>query len=209
VRVWLAAAALAAVAIGNTDHAQAETIEQKVEQHRNDLGEIDRRGDEFVHRSSGYVFPGKLGEMPARKTYTYGTDNVSLYYTLYGGGNGDAWLSLYVYRSNISLEEDAVGVEQALVDRMPGAVVAPPGLPPPPAGAVEKWFDASVEGEPLLTGFRLVRDGNWHIKVRLSVPKSGGQAALDRAWGGLGLVNWSIKPGTTSPELTLSRSAQY
>jgi hypothetical protein len=173
--------------------AQSQPIEQTVEDHRDDLGEIDRSTHGFVHRQSGYVFPAALGDMPARKTYTYGPGDTSLYYALYGGGNGDAWLSLYVYPARSSIEAHSTVIEEALLERMPGTEIDPPyGTPAIPAQAAGKWYDATVDGAAVLAGYRLVRSGDWFIKVRVTVPKSGGQEALDRAGRGLAAVPWSI-----------------
>lgn len=84
-------------------------------------------------------------------------------------------------------------VEESLSERMPGTAVAVDNLPALPRGAVEKWFDASTDGQAVLTGYRLIRDGEWYIKVRLSVPKAGGQIAIDRGMGGLAAVPWTIR----------------
>lgn len=189
--------------------AHADPVVQTVEEHRNDIGEIERRGDQFVHRPSRYVFPAKLSEMPARKSYSYGPGDASLYYTLLGGAHGDPWLSLYVYPAKLPLENEAASIETSLVQHMPGRVIAAPaGVPALPPGVVEKWYDASVEGTALTTGYRLVRDGDWYIKVRLSIPQSGGQAARDRAWRALSEVRWSI-PARVAPARTIDgHSAQ-
>lgn len=177
--------------------AAADPIIQTVEKHRNEAGEIDRRGNDFIHRPSGYVFPSALGDMPARKTVTYDHENSSVYYTLHGGGNGDAWLSLFVYRAHVPWNEEIATVKEALLRQTPNArVLRPSGLPPPPPGAADEWFESTFEGVPMINGYRLVRDGGWYIKVRLTIPKSGGQKALDRAWRALGAVRWAIPPLT-------------
>lgn len=172
--------------------ARAQLIEETVEEHRDDVGEIDRRGGDFVHRASGYVFPGDLGGMPARKTYTYSPGDASVYYTLLGGGNGDPWLSLYVYPATRPIADEIRDIEAAIAQRMPGQVTRPPNLPPLPAGVAEKWYDATADGEALLTGYRISTSGNWYIKVRLSIPRSGGATAIDRAWKALGAVPWTV-----------------
>ena len=172
--------------------AHAEPVEQTVEEHRNEVGEIDRRGDQFVHRPSGYIFPATLGEMPARKTYTYGPGDASVYYTLLGGGKGDPWLSLYLYPVTRPLADEIKDVELALVDRMQGSVSRPAGLPALPSGVVQKWYGAAIEGTPVTTGYRLARSGDWYIKVRLTIPTSGGDASFNRAWKALEAVRWMI-----------------
>ncbi|HUG46142.1 MAG TPA: hypothetical protein VMK31_06485 [Sphingomicrobium sp.] len=193
IRSLLAALAAAFFLIPAT--GQSQPIEQTVEDHRDDRGEIDRSNHGFIHRPSGYAFPAFLGEMPARKTYTYGPGNASLYYTLYGGANGDAWLSLYVYPALTSVEAHSVEIEEALLGRMPGTAIEPPhGAPATPGGAAGKWYDSTADGIAVLSGYRLVRSGDWFIKVRVTVPKSGGQSALDRALRGFAAVPWSVPP---------------
>lgn len=196
--IRLIAAALAA-ALLTASPAVAEPIVQSVESHDNSKGELERRTDGFVHRSTGYVFPVQLAEMPARTTVTYGPGDASVYYTVDGGGTGDAWLTLYVFDRDLTLAEEAAGTEEALLNAMPGTPVARPAAAPPlPPGAVERWFEAMVEGRSMLTGYRIIRDSGHFIKVRLSIPKAGGQQALDRGWRALGAVKWVIAPRTAS-----------
>ena len=45
------------------------------------------------HRASGYRFPERLGDMPRRKIIVFAPDDVSIDYTLRGGGLGDPWLA--------------------------------------------------------------------------------------------------------------------
>lgn len=171
----------------------AEPLIQTVEQHRNDIGEIDRRDNVFVHRAAGYQFPGALGDMPARKTITFGPRDAEVYYTLLGGANHDPWLSLYVYPVTLGIAEEEGEVSTSLKKNFQGVEISPPaGISSAPKGAREQWYDASLQGVPAITGYRLVRDGDWYIKVRLTIPKQGGQSALDRAWKGLAAVPWSI-----------------
>lgn len=181
----------------------AQPVEQSVESFRDD-DSLARTPEGFVHRASGYMFPLVLGELPARKTYVYSADDVSLYYTLKGGGNGDAWLSLYVYASTLSLDEQVEDVAEALSSRMPGVRLSEiPGLPPAPQGAREQWFAATVDNEAVITGFRIVSEGPWTIKVRLTIPKSGGQEALERGWKALDSVPWTMVRERNEPALSL------
>jgi len=162
--------------------APAQPIEQTVEDHRDDIGEIDRRGNSFVHRASGYVFPAMLGEVPARKTITFGPGDAEVYYTLYGGANDDAWISLYVYKANLGLAEVQRGVEQVIVENYAATAVARPSIiAAPPAGVGEGWFKAQIQGIAVITGARVAQASGWTIKVRVSVPVRGGDAALGRA----------------------------
>ena len=189
---WLIAALVASQPLC-LSQLRAEPVTQSVEAHDNAIGDIDRRADGFVHRSAGYHYPAMLGEMPARKTTTYGPRDAEVYYTLRGGANGDPWLDLFVYPAQLNLAEEAAELSALLKKNYQGTErVSPLGLPSLPPGAREQWFDVILKGVPAITGYRLVRDGDWFIKVRMSIPKSGGQVALDRAWKGLAAVPWSV-----------------
>ena len=162
--------------------AYAQPIEQTVEEHRDDRGEIDRFGSAFVHRASGYVYPAKLGELPARKTITFGRADAEVFYTLQGGSGGDAWISLYVYPARTSLADEKRGVEAIIVENYGAKATARPAIiGAPPAGVVEGWFRASIKGADVFTGARIAEVNGWNIKMRVSIPVSGGQAALERA----------------------------
>ena len=88
--------------------------------------------------------------MPARKTYSYGPGDASAYYTALGGANGDAWLSLYIYPAKLPPKEEAASIEAALLQHMPGRLLAAPaGMPALPAAVAEKWYDATIEGTAL------------------------------------------------------------
>ena len=138
------------------------------------------------------MFPAALGEMQARQTTTYGAGDASVYYTLAGAANVDPWLTLYVYPVTTEWSAEIAGVEGSIVQRMGKPIPMPQGLPRATSGTAEKWFDGTVDGVPVTTGYRLVRQGNWYLKVRLSIPVSGGEAGLRRAWGALGAVPWSM-----------------
>jgi hypothetical protein len=196
-------AALAAALLTISPAAHAEPIEQTVEEHSNDRGEIDRRDHAFVHRSSGYVFPLSLDGIPARKTYTYRPGDASIYYTHLGGGNGDPWLSLYVYPATRALALESRDVEQALRERMPGREIQPAGIPPAPPAVTEGWFEARVDGTPVLTGFRLAQVGDWFIKVRLTVPRATGESSLEKAWRALAAIPWSLPAGAPVANTTV------
>ncbi|MEO7411701.1 MAG: hypothetical protein ABIU10_10380 [Sphingomicrobium sp.] len=186
-------AALVAGQLSFSAAQAAEPIVQTVEQHRDDLGEIDKRGSGFVHRSANYVFPPALADMPARKTITYGPGDGAVYYTLRGGANNDPWVDLFVYPAQIGLIEEEANVSGSLTSKSEAREIPNPvGMPGAPKGARERWYEAVIQGTPVLTGYRIVRDGAWFIKVRLTIPTAGGKEALDRAWRGLGAVPWSV-----------------
>jgi hypothetical protein len=173
----------------------AEPIVQTVENHSNDVGEIEKRAGDYVHRPSGYVYPGKLAEMPARKTIDYGPGDAEVYYTLLGGANGDPWISLYVYPATIDVAAEARNVDDAIAEHLSGqATAAPVGLPPGPTGALDKWYRGTFDGVEFLTGYRVTRQGNWFIKARISIPNTGGDAAITRAMRGMSAIPWVMAP---------------
>lgn len=188
--------------------ANAQPVEQTVQEHRDELGEIDRRGDAFVHRASGYVYPAVIGAMPARKTITFGPHDAEVYYTLYGGSNGDAWVSLYVYPARASLAEEKKGVEATIVENYAANVTSRPSpVGAAPTGVVEGWFAATIKGVPVVTGARISQVSGWNVKVRVSIPVSGGKEAMDRAAAALDAIPMNpvglrpagnAHPGTTS-----------
>jgi hypothetical protein len=168
-------------------------LQQNVENHDNSQGEIEKRADALIHRSSGYTFPLSLRDIPARKSQTYGPGDGGVFYTLYGGANNDAWINLYVYPAELELAAEIADVDSALTQRMGGKLTtSPPGLPRGPAGAVDKWYLGSVDKSQLLTGYRLVRHGRWYIKARISIPLGGGEAATARAMRGLAAIPWTV-----------------
>ncbi len=188
-----AALAFSSVQAAPVQAAPSPPLDQRVETHDNSKGEIEKRAGDFRHRSSNYLFPMTLGEMPARSSTTYGAADGSVYYTLYGGANGDAWITLYVYPANIDLASETRNVVFSLVERMGGKpTAAPAGLAPRPPGAVDNWYLGSVEGVPVLTGFRLVQHGPWFIKARITIPVSGGDEAIARAMRGIAAIPWTV-----------------
>lgn len=202
---WRLITALVAGQLAFSVAHAAEPIVQTVEQHSDNLGEIERRGNGFLHRPAGYTYPSALGDMPARKTITYGTGDAAVYYTLLGGANNDPWLDLFVYPAQIDIAEEEGNVRGSLQKNSETREIPNPvGIPQAPNAARERWFDANIRGTPAITGYRMVRDGDWFIKVRLTIPKAGGKAAINRAWRGLAAVPWSIaaKPAITTPPTT-------
>lgn len=197
-----ALAALAAILSFPGLEARAEPLVQRVEEHRNDVGEIEKRQSDFLHRSSGFAFPGHLAEMPARKTYTYGPGDAEVYYTLYGGGNGDAWLSLYVYPAKSELLDHEKAVEAPILERFRAVRSEQPAeLPPAPVRSAEGWYRGVAEGNEVLTGYRIVKSGNWFIKARISIPVAGGEPAMTRAMDAIAAIPWAWgqRPTTAAP----------
>ena len=172
---------------------QSESIIQTVDEHDNVRGEIDKRPTDFVHRSSGYLFPAQLAEMPARKTITYGERDAGVYYTLYGGGNGDAWIDLIVYPVTQEISAEVSEVESLIVENAKATKIEPLAeLPSGVPGLQQGWFEGTVGKIPAFTGYRLARRDNWYLKVRVTIPREGGAESIDRAINSLAAIQWVV-----------------
>jgi len=178
--------------------ASAQPVEQSVDEHRNDVGEIAKIDGRFVHRSSQFVFPAILGDMPARTTTSYGPGDASIAYTLKGGSNGDALITLFVYPATIAIEAEEEGVRKALVQRWSATPVAiPAGLAPATAGMKDGWFKGTVQGSHVTTGYRIAQRGDWYLKARFTIPQTAGQAGIDRTVAAIGAIPWQwVAPKT-------------
>lgn len=136
--------------------------------------EVQIRADDSVRAvQSGFVYPPALGEMPIRKAAVYGPGDVSAYYTRYGGGNGDPFITVFVYPKPMAFGPLVEDVEGAMLSKITDArAIAPPG--PLPEGArdgVQKWYSGRYEGlENATNGFIMVERGEWIIKVRATIP---------------------------------------
>lgn len=200
------AGALASAFLTIISPVHAEPLVQTVEEHRSDIGEIEKRSGDFVHRASGFAYPAALGEMPARKTVTYGPQDAAVYYTYLGGGNGDPWIDLYVYPATLDSAAERREVEKALVEHFQAKPVeSPASLPAAPAGAMDGWYSGIIQGNEYLTGYRIVRSGNWYVKARITIPVAGGEAAMSRAMEAIAAIPWAWRQ--SQPTAASSASA--
>jgi hypothetical protein len=184
----------AAFAVASPAAAQDQPIVQQVEEHRNDVGEIDKVEGRFIHRASGFIFPSALGDMPARKTTTYGPADASVDYTLKGGGNGDAWITLFVYRAQVELDAEVITVTDPIVQRWSAKPIAHPPALPSPGAMKDGWFAGQIDTAAYTTGYRLARRGEWYLKVRFTIPAELGRAGIDRAVTAIAAVPWDWLP---------------
>ena len=155
----------------------------------------ERANGVLVHEASGFKFPASLGEMPRRKRVLYAANNVSVQYTLRGGGNGDAWIDVFVYPATLSLDEEAQNTAAAIMSGVNGKrAAAPLTLPPGAANAKAAWFEGEAGDRRMTTGFVLVRRGDWYIKVRATNPTEGGEGGIKRIQGALSDLPWDWRP---------------
>jgi hypothetical protein len=205
-KLWRAV--VTAVLLGVAGPLAAEPLVQDVPSHDNSKGEIEKRADSFVHRSSGFIYPLALADLPARKTITFGPRDAEVYYTRLGGGNGDPWLSLYVYPARHPLSQEREGVVLAIVQHWNVSPAEPPkGVGTAPPGAVEGWYRGSRDGLAVVTGYRVVQARNWFIKAQVTVPMSGGEAEMDLAARSLNAVPWAWQPVRETAQLTAPRGS--
>ena len=204
-RVKIAGRALSALIgtliLGTPVAVPAQTSTYKIEELTAGVGEVEPAADGYRHRSSGYLYPRALGEMPARKSTTYGSADADVYYTLYGGGNGDGWINIFVYPASIGLDDEIENVRQSIVEHASGRAIAPPAeFRAPPTGVEDGWFEASVQGTQIVTGYRIARVGGWFIKARISLPVGAKAEALKRVGDALNVINFApanlIAPNT-------------
>lgn len=174
--------------------ALAQPVVQPVETHRDDRGEISRQDGGFVHRPSNYRFPAALGALTARRTITYEPGEGSLLYAETASIVGGPWISLFVYPAATPLAQEVGDLEASLLQVMPGQPTTVLGLPPLPAGGVERWFDSTLNGQPMLTGYRLVRAGDWYLKLRVNIPRAAGRPGIERALAAMAAVPWTVAP---------------
>lgn len=160
-----------------------------------DSANVERVGESLRHRGSGYMFRAQLGDMPARKLIIYDDNDVSVQYTRLGGGNGDAWMDVYVYPAWGTNDEEAASTVSGIMERFDGGPIESPTiLSVKAADASSGWFKGHLDDTKLITGYYLVQRGDWQIKVRVSMPREPSQETLDRTAAALADIEMDIPP---------------
>ena len=161
-----------------------------------DSPDIQREGERFRHRASGYVFPSSIGDMPARKLVVYGPGDVSVQYTVDGGAAGDAWVDIYVYPAGeLTIEDTAADIVAAITNSFKATPsLAPRGFAVRTSDAQSGWFDGQFGQRSVKTGFYVVKRGEWLIKVRASMPSPPTQQHLTRTAAAVSAVNLGPLP---------------
>lgn len=161
-----------------------------------DSTDVQRDGERFRHRGSGYVFPSSLGDMPARKVTIFGPGDVSVQYTVKGGPAGDAWVDLYVYPANTTLAATAADIEGAIgrtFNTTPA--LAPAGVTIKGSDVRGGWFDGSLSDRSLKTGYYVVKRGDWLVKIRATMPSPPSPEIVARTAAAISAVNMGPLPG--------------
>ncbi len=163
-----------------------------------DSADVQRDGERFRHLGSGYVFPGSIGDMPARKVTLYGPGDVSVQYTVGGGAAGDAWIDVYVYPADdATIEETAVDIAAAITDTFTASpTLLPIGMAVRADGIKSGWFDGQLGGSSLKTGYYVVQRGEWLVKIRATMPSPPSQDMLARTAAAIAAVDLGPLPAT-------------
>ena len=190
-RIWLklacAFACLAAPATLSLAQPQVPQATETAPSEAFDPGQ----GGLALHKASGFAFPDRLADMPRRKFRVYAPDDVQVDYTLRGGGNGDAWLDVFVYPAPRSVGDEAQGVEEQIVRNMTATPLAiQPPLPATAAGALGKWYEGRFQGRELTSGYVLVKRGRWYVLARGSSPKEAGVEGMSRLLAAIAAIDW-------------------
>jgi hypothetical protein len=152
--------------------------------------------DSVIHHDSKFVFPSRLGDMPVRKIIVYGPGDVSVDYTLRGGGNGDAWISLFVYPAAHNLTDEAADIEATLIDRLhPSRIPAPRDAPSSAADGRNAWYHGAIGDLQLTSAYVVVRRGDWFIEARASIPDAAGSTGIERTLDALDAIPWDWRSG--------------
>lgn len=160
-----------------------------------DSPDVQRDGERFRHRASGYVFPSSLGDMPARKVTIFSPGDVSVQYTVSGGAAGDAWVDLYVYPADGSLEANAADIAGAIGRTFNATpALAPAGVSVKGSDVRGGWFDGTLGDRSLKTGYYVVKRGNWLVKIRATMPSPPTQDMLARTAAAISAVNMGPLP---------------
>jgi hypothetical protein len=161
-----------------------------------DSPDVQRDGERFRHRGSGYIFPSSLGDMPARKVTVFGPGDVSVQYTVNGGAGGDAWVDIYVYPANdATVEETAADITAAIIRTFNATPsLAPVGINAKAASIQSGWFDGRLGETSLKTGYYVVKRGNWLVKIRATMPSPPSRDMLTRTATAISAVNMGALP---------------
>ena len=161
-----------------------------------DTTDVQRDGERFRHRASGYVFPSSLGDMPARKVTVFSPGDVAVQYTLNGGAAGDAWIDIYVYPADGSeIDATAEDVEAAIADTFSAtSALTPDGLTLSAADLRSGWFDGRLGETSLKTGYYVVKRGAWLVKIRATMPSPPSADMVRRTARAVAAVNLGPLP---------------
>jgi len=176
--------------------AHAVAAEPRVIVNGGSADEVEIHGDDsVVHRASGFVFANHIGDMPLRKIQVYGTADASVDYSLRGGGNGDAWITVFVYPAQKQLADEATDIENALIETLHGSRTPSIGeLPSTAADGRSGWYKGILDHRKMTSGYIVVRRGDWFVEARATVPDEAGPLGIERTRRALAAIPWHWRP---------------
>lgn len=153
------------------------------------------------HKAANFIFPQQIGDMPLRKVVIYGPADLSVDYSLRGGGNGDVWITFFVYPVGHPMTDEIADIERAFIDKVSGThMEAPAPSPEMAADGHTRWFKGHLEGMAMTTGYTLVQRAGWFLEARFSIPDAAGQQGIERTVRALAGVpwDWNSSPAKTA-----------
>lgn len=183
------AAASASLAIQGPQGVASESIFQRDDQGR------------LVHRQSGYIFPSRLDSFAFVGEMANSPSDVFARYGAAGPSDGKPWLDLFVYLAEQPLDAEARSVG-AIIEKTYRAVPIPAPAPLPPAASdgQMRWYLGKIGNREILTGYVIIRRGEWLIKARATSPGSAGSESIGQLLQAIAAIDWGWAPTTAANE---------
>lgn len=202
-RPYLIGAALFLLFSASTSAASVTTGPSKVEAIPvqvlgGDAATVKVRGNNEVELlGPKFVFANTYGAMPLRRIDVYANDNVCGYYTRYGGGNGDPFLTLYVYPVEQPFADEVSDTQAALVDNFKATPAVSLLTAKPVPDAAFGCYSGNSNNVPVETCFWLAERDGYYLKVRLTIPNQRTSDATGVAAAALESIPWRWTPATS------------
>ena len=195
VALFLLTAAPISAASVTTEASKLEAIPVRVL--GGDASTVQVRGNNEVELlGPKFVFANTYGAMPLRRIDVYAKDNVSGYYTRYGGGNGDPFMTLYVYPVEQPFADEVSATQAALVNSFKASPAVSSLTAKPIPDAASGCYSGNSNSVPVETCFWLAEREGYYLKVRLTIPNQGTSDATGVAAEALESIPWTWTPAT-------------
>ena len=137
--------------------------------------------------------------MPLRKIIVYGPGDVSADYTQRGGGNGDVWITFFVYPMGHPFADEDADIQKSLIEKWSATRIPPLGAAPNAASdGTSGWFHGTFQGMQATNSYILVRRDGWFLEARCTIPDVAGSTGIDRAVNALNAIPWSWRPAVSA-----------
>ncbi len=157
-----------------------------------------RTNNEVELLGPGFIFANAYGDMPLRRIDVYANDNVSGYYTRFGGGNGDPFLTFYVYPAEQPFAQEVSATQAALVDSFKATPAASPLTSVPAPDSASGCYSGNSQNVAVETCFWLAQRGGYYLKVRLTIPKESTSDATAVASAAIESIPWRWTPAAST-----------